>query len=280
MFISKEKISERQIIREFVPDNFYEIGYDLRIQGIITSPSDQSNLALDEYELVPGATVFVSTIETIAMPNDLLGWVIPKNSLIRSGLQIEAPIYQPGHSTRIYIRVTNISSDICHLKKEQKIAAIMFATLDQSVESYKGQYVDEFDYKGLAKYPKDAIPRIVKVEEKVDEKIAEIEELEDSLLGKVITIMTVFVGLFSLININVNFVEQKNICTMLAYNLISVGSIGFLVGFISILLKKIGKKTTGVIFGISVAMVAVALVLIFKAPNLLPVVEQNIYLHK
>ena len=92
--------------------------------------------------------------------------------------------------------------------------------------------------------------------------------------------MTVFVGLFSLININVNFVEQKNICTMLAYNLISVGSIGFLVGFISILLKKIGKKTTGVIFGISVAMVAVALVLIFKAPNLLPVVEQNIYLHK
>lgn len=261
MFLSEKAIHEKNIIQNAEPDNFYSVGYDLRIKEIICNflevQEKSERTSLDMYELNPGATVFVSTEETIEMPLDLVGIVVPKNSIIRSGLQIDSPIYQPGHKTRIFIRVTNISSDMIKLKKGNLIAAIMFSDLDCEAEKYEGKYVNEFVYEGAAKYPGDTIPQLVKVEQKIDE----IKDLEDKLLSKVITLVTILFSLFTLINVNINFIQHNSSWNMIVYNIMSVGIIGFLVGFISILVKKISKCSIIAIFLISCGLIIAACIM-------------------
>lgn len=215
----------------------------------------QQKKEADLYMLYPGATVFISTVETINLPNDVVGFVVPQNTLVRSGLQVEAPVYQPGHKTRMFLRVTNVSADAFTLKSGNKIAAIMFVQTNEPVAEYSGMYVDEFDYRGVAEYPKDTLPQVVKVEEKINE----IKELEDKILNKVITIITIFVSLFTLINTNINFVEDRTLLDMLVYNIMTVGIIGFLIGFVSVLTKKIEKESIKTVIIISTILLAVAL---------------------
>ena len=49
-----------------------------------------------------------STSELIHLPSTLVARVMLRNSRIRQGLSLDAPLYFPGHSTRVFFRVTNI----------------------------------------------------------------------------------------------------------------------------------------------------------------------------
>ena len=87
------------------------------------------------------------------MPNNLVGKIIDKNSQIRRGLLVSAPVYQPGHKTRIFIRVTNLSDKDITLNRGEQIASIMFEELDGEPKNlYNGAFVDEYEYKGLSSY--------------------------------------------------------------------------------------------------------------------------------
>ena len=191
MYLTIKEITEEEIIQNAIPDNFYEIGYDLTIRSIILGTQKKDTIS--SYDLHPGTTVFISTEESVKMPNNVIGEVIQKNSLIRKGLQIEAPVYQPGHHTRLFLRVTNISSDVYRLKQGQKVAAIMFERLSGKT-MYKGSYEDEFEYRGVAEYPAGTRPQLVEVEK----EITDIQELESKLVSTVITILSIFVGIFTL----------------------------------------------------------------------------------
>lgn len=241
MFLTIEALQKRletekkEIIINAVADNYQKINYDLRIKDIIVVGEDgYESQSLQSYDLPSGDTVFISTIESINVPLDLVGMVTERNSALRSGLKIDAPIYQPGHNTRIFLRVTNISNNDIKLEAEKSIASIMFAQLTSAVEKYEGRYTNEFDFSGIGDFTND-LPKIIKISKKMES----IENIEKRLYEKVLTLLTIFIGIFSLINLNVHFLnEATSLKKMLTYNLISIGGIGLLVAFVGFIIHK------------------------------------------
>lgn len=242
MYLTTAALQERleqtktEIIEGAVADKYGKFNYDLRIKNIIVVGDEEgeNNKVLQSYVLPSGDTVFVSSEEIINIPLDLVGIVTSRNSSIRTGLQIDSPVYHPGHKTRVFLRVTNISKNDIKLESEQSIASIMFAQLSDAVEKYEGRYVAEFDYKGVGDFTND-LPKTVKISKKMES----IENIEKRIYEKVITLLTIFVGIFSLINLNVHFLnEAASLSKMLIYNLISIGGIGLMVGFVGFIIHK------------------------------------------
>ena len=96
--------------------------------------------------------------------------------------------------------------------------------------------------------------------EKVEKKFEKIENLEAKIYGNVITIMTIFIGIFSLINLNINYLngENFNIINLTSFNLIIIGSLGLFAAIISAL---INKSKDYKIFIISVTVIIIALII-------------------
>ena len=110
MILVDKDIIERSkeiFINGYDEENVKPISYDIHIAEIIT---EHGNVA--EYDLKPQQAIMVKCIEEISVPTDLLIRVENKNSLIRKGITVVSPVYNPGHKTPIYIRVENISPDI------------------------------------------------------------------------------------------------------------------------------------------------------------------------
>ncbi len=258
MYLTIKNLQERissgeEIIQNADADNFGEVGYDVRIEKIIIVSGDEleNKEECNKYDLPAGDTVFVSTMEDLKMPLDLVGIVVQRNSIIRQGLKVDAPVYQPGHHTKMFLRVTNISKNDIELKTSQSIASIMFEELSGDVKPYVGTYVNEFDYKGVGDFTKN-IPKAVKLNEKMES----IENIEKRLYEKVVALLTVFVGIFSLFNLNIQFLNSTaDITKMLIYNLISIGGLGLLVSFIGFIIYK-KHKTNWLILIISLSLIA------------------------
>ena len=254
-----EKIQGMNIIENPEPNNFGVVSYDLRVDEIIVQDEKDSVNKKSEFTLAPGNTVFVSTIENLKMPLNMVGIVSQRNSVIRRGLRVDAPVYQPGHHTKLFLRVTNISKDDLHIEHDNNIASIMFGELSNEVEAYQGQYVNEFNYKGVGNFSKD-IPKSVSI----NKKIENIENIEKTLYEKVVALLTIFVGIFSLINLNVQFLNNsKSILQMLIYNLISIGGIGTLVSFVGFIMGKRNKVSSFVLI-FSVILIISSILLVCK----------------
>lgn len=139
------------------------IGYDLR-----TSRVYQNGKAASEYQLNPGESVFLESEEVIQFDAQTIGRVFLKNSRIRMGLMLDAPVYQPGHKTKIYFRLTNVSNDVLKIEQDAKYAMLMFEQLDKAPdEPYNGTYQAEFDFKGLGDYKSAYLEQIQSIEGKV-----------------------------------------------------------------------------------------------------------------
>ena len=116
---------------------------------------DSKNQA--SYELQPSEVVFVKTQEEIFIPHDLLGRLAEKNSRMRQGLKIDAPLYHPGHRTFVYLRVQNITSCAIKLEHGMNIAQIFFEQLtgepDVSYdENPTASFNNEMEFAGLGNY--------------------------------------------------------------------------------------------------------------------------------
>lgn len=208
------------------------VAYDFLIDKILPlGPNNGEPVANKlEYDLKPNETVFISSKETLRLPADFFATVIPRNSCIRQGLDIAAPVYQPGHESKFFIRVRNISDGIITLKQNSSVASVMLYKLDSKVEKpYNGIYSNEFDYQGVGHFHPIPVPSTKRLEKKLES----IRDLEKNIYGTVITIMTVFISIFSLINLNANFLGE---CTtaraLISYDLVTIGSIFALVGLV------------------------------------------------
>lgn len=243
------------VIQNAMPENFQVLSYDLRIKNIIV-PDAEANSVLEKYSLPPDNTVFVSTIEDIQLPNTLVGLVVQRNSIIRRGLVVDAPVYLPGHHTKLFLRVTNITKDDILLVQDNSIASIMFDELSEAVDGYKGKFSDEFDYRGVGNYSAD-IPRPIKI----DKKIQSIENIEKSLYEKVVTILTIFVGIFSIINLNINFLSKDiTYNLMIIYNLMTIGGLGIMISFVGFIINH-KRKTPWVISAFSMVLIIITVIL-------------------
>ena len=231
MVLSDEKIRElisSHILENALEDNIGPVSCDLTVDAFYTAEG-RSTSAL----LKPGDSVFVSSRETIHLPNDLTAKVLLKNSRIRQGLSLEAPLYFPGHETVVYFRITNISADSIELDTSRSIAQIIFEPVEGTVEHpYNGTFNKEFDFRGMANYSDIYKSEIRKIDSKADEVIG----IEKRMYANVLALMAIFAAIFSLVNINVQALSA-NSPIILTVNLATVGSFSFLVGLISLVVK-------------------------------------------
>ncbi len=128
------------IFKNFEPSNLLSVGYDLR-------PLSYYNTNSEHYESVrlnPSDSIFVGCRESVDLPKNMTAIVKLRNSRIRQGLQLEAPIYQPGHSTQVYYRLTNISKSVITLTLDDGTAYMIFYLLDKEPEkTYNGAFQKE-----------------------------------------------------------------------------------------------------------------------------------------
>ena len=148
------------IVTGYDENNVGCISYDLTIDNIISSKKSE------EYFVKPGEFVMVKTNEEIKIPNNMVGYIKEKNSLLRMGLMVTGPLYQPGLQTFCFFRVYNMSQNKIMLSKNFKIAQIVFEVLDEVPEITYGQntassFNNEKEYLGCGKYT-DSYNKLIK----------------------------------------------------------------------------------------------------------------------
>lgn len=225
-----------RIIRPFSEESVYNIGYDLITDVFCIAKGKETK----EITLDPGQSVFVKSEEEIELSSNMAAEVVLRNSRIRQGLALSAPIYQPGHHTRVFFRITNISKQQIHIGQGVGIASIMFHELQGDVEKpYAGAFADEMEYRDLGVYESTLGEDITDIEQKIDN----LQEVEKRLYGNVMSIMAIFVGIFSLINVNVALIANKaNAAFLLIANLSTVGAIAFLIAMMQYVFPKKEKS--------------------------------------
>lgn len=221
----KDLISEN-VITNADESCITNIAYDLRTYKFYSGNSDK-----DECSLAPMESIFVGSTEQIHLRNDMIAKVYLRNKRIRQGLALDAPVYQPGHETRVFFRITNISDKNINLSNKDGLASIMFEKLPEEVEKpYGGKSQTEFNFRGIAGYADVLKDEIETIEKKKDE----VKNIEKNMYGNVIALMTVFIGIFSLINVNVSqaLSQTVDLKTLLVFNLSTAGSVSFMAALI------------------------------------------------
>lgn len=254
----KQMCSQNQLIVEnYNADNVGSISYDLRVESIIAPNENGENTEHTSLELYPQQTVFVSTMEVIHIPERFIGVVTEKNSVMRQGLMTAAPYYQPGHKTKCFIRVTNISSEIITIHKGKEIAQILFDELsDKPDVTYDrdttASFNNEMVYKGFGNYEseyKKELKKIQKAEENLDEKA-------NSIYANVLTFMSIIAAIFSLLTINFEAYRDQEFSKLniLSLNLSMAFIISVLMGLILFFINK--KKSFWFYLGYAVFVIA------------------------
>ena len=134
-------------MEDFSAECVTNIGYDLRAEQFIVNGQAAASAVLE-----PGESVFVGSREKIKLPDDMIGQVVLKNSRLRQGFSMDAPVYQPGHHTRVFFRLTNVSGDELQLSAGQQYTNILFERLSTPPDRpYSGTFTNEFDFNGLGR---------------------------------------------------------------------------------------------------------------------------------
>lgn len=211
------------VIEGAVEENVGPVSYDLVTRSFYDRTGSHQS-----FDLAPGDSVFVACEEVINLPSDLSARVLLRNSRIRQGLSLDAPVYFPGHRTRVFFRVTNVSARSINLNRSKGIAQIVFDRVDGTVmHPYSGAFSDEFDFSGLASY-EDVYKSEMR---ELDRKADEIKGMEKRIYERAITLFAIFAAIFTLVNVNAGIAgADSSSISVLAIDLSIVGGFSALVG--------------------------------------------------
>lgn len=99
--------------------------------------------------LHPGEFRLASTLETVTVPNDLVGLVAGKSSLARAGVTVEqAGWIDPGFHGQITLELFNAGAEAVRLTPGQPICQIAFIRLDRPAERPYGSVGLRSRYQG------------------------------------------------------------------------------------------------------------------------------------
>ena len=259
MFLADKDIKKIDgLIVPFEDDLLQGISYDLTIKSFHYVDDEDKDISQEYVELKPMESVFVSSKEVIDLPANLTAIVVLRNRFMRLGLHLDAPIYLPGHKTRIFFRITNLSEKIISLDITKGLASVSFQQVSSRVEKpYIGGFNDEMDFKGLGVY-QNTYKGMIKG---IDNKMKKLDSLEKNIYGNVMVMMTVFVALFSIINVNMNIAKEcsAGMIKIIVFNLSTVGSIAALVYFLQSIM---GKKHNAVLM-VSAISLLIAIILAY-----------------
>ena len=140
------------IVTNYKEENVNCVSYDLTVDSVVIENKEEK-----EYILKPKEFIMIKTQEEVKIPNNMLGRIAEKNSLLRTGLYVSGPHYQPGHQTYCFLRVYNMSEKNIKIEKNLKIAQIMFEFLQEVPETIYSEnknssFNNENKYLGYGKY--------------------------------------------------------------------------------------------------------------------------------
>lgn len=94
------------------------------------------------FELLPGEYVLASTLETIAVPDDLMAVLYPRSSTNRKGLSVDLTgIVDSGYEGQLAIPIRNSTShQTIKLYPGERICQVVFETLSEPVEVEESRY--------------------------------------------------------------------------------------------------------------------------------------------
>lgn len=214
--------------------NVGPVSYDLVTKGFYVDGNE-----VPEVELDPGESVFVGSVETVHLPGNIAARIGLKNSRIRQGLSLEAPVYFPGHSTRLFFRVTNVSADTICLDTSKGIAQVMFETVDGVEHPYEGAFSDEFSFSGLASYENVYGGQVKKVEKKKEEILG----IESRIYGNVLTLFGVFAAIFTLVNVNAGaLTDGSSVSRVVVVDLMVLGGFSLLAAIIDLVVASASNR--------------------------------------
>lgn len=255
----KQMASAGELISEgYCEDNVNSISYDLTIAGFPGMAEDTRDL-----DLLPGEFVIVKTREELKIPVHITGRIGEKNSLLRMGLKVDGPQYQPGHQTYAFLRVQNISDKVIVLHSGKPIAQIFFEELKEAPDRpYDRQPNQSFhletEYRNFGKYETEYRQNI-KSFEKVK---GDIEGMTNKIYGNVLTLMGVLVSIFTLLTINYQAFTNAELTPkyIVLMNLSLTFCISVMLGIILFLINGKGHKKFYVTYGIILAVLGIAIV--------------------
>ncbi|MEE3420586.1 MAG: hypothetical protein VZR02_05730 [Lachnospiraceae bacterium] len=157
----------------------------------------------------------------------------------------------------MFLRVVNLSAKPIALKSGEQIAQIFFEQLTQEPEKTydkieSASFNNEDQYRGLGKYKDEYTKEIRDTASKEQQKI---EKMTDRIYANILTLMGIFVSIFSLIMVNFSNISNNGSIskqTILTINL----SLGFVIAlFMGLLLLFINKKPHGKMFSVVYACI-------------------------
>lgn len=148
-------------------------------------------------------------------------------------------MYQPGHNTRVFFRLTNVSGNELSLDAGDQCATLVFEQLSQAPEHpYTGAFKDELDFSGLGEY-QDIYKRQIR---ELEKKSEDLKSVEHTIYANVLVILTVFVALFSFLTTNVSLISASaGVSQFFIYNFVMLGCISFLVALLDGVIHRASK---------------------------------------
>jgi dCTP deaminase len=152
-FWSSEKIkqisSEIKLVDPFdesaVKHGSYELG--LGPEAFLTSDSEKKKIVVRDGEqlvLPPGQFGLLLTEETIAIPNNAIGFISIKAGIKFCGLvNVSGFHVDPGFSGRLKFSVYNAGSQNIVLQRKQRVFLLWFSDLDQATKPYSGDHANQ-----------------------------------------------------------------------------------------------------------------------------------------
>jgi dCTP deaminase len=215
---------------KLIIDNFYESNikqacYELRASKVYYDLADGNrryNLEDNEYILIkPKQSVVIITMETLKIPDDMIGKVLTKGKLFSIGLLPVNTYADPGFYGNLGIVFYNFSNNYIKIFPRESIAKIEFSKLKNSVEeTYNGQHGHQT---GVWLVPENMIltEEEIKKDKRIKSSDEEIKLSYGEHISKVITRVfkferqLIFAGisyfLFSLILITILMLKGKPI---------------------------------------------------------------------
>ncbi len=136
--------------------------------GIITMDNEinYKTIKSETYILLPGQFVLATTMEYIALPDNLTAFVEGRSSLGRMGLFIQnAGWVDPGFKGEITLELFNANRCAIRLQAGRRVGQLVFAELDASaLHPYKGKYQGQRGATGSKVYLDHEVGNSVKAE--------------------------------------------------------------------------------------------------------------------
>jgi dUTP pyrophosphatase len=165
MILSSEEIKER-ILKDRLIENFIDLSvqlqsasFDLTLDEIFLLKSsasiDFSNKEReipkyekiefkDEWVLLNKGIYLISFNEIVNIPKDLIAFVRPRSSLVRSGATIFSSLWDPGYSGKSNCLLVVLNENGIKIKKNARVAQMVFLKLSSPTNKmYEGIYQKE-----------------------------------------------------------------------------------------------------------------------------------------